>query len=395
MPFIVTKSVNTGLKLLGFKVEVKAQRYIATTVRNRIQSQVSRKLCSSLNDQFSSLNVVFFGTDQFSSHLLRGVANLRLQGVINRIQVITRSTKPCGRNLKQLKEPPIVQEVERLGIGSPIRCDTRDDMLKLRTITPVFDLILSVSFGKLIPQELIHDVKWALNVHPSLLPRYRGSSPIQYTLMNHDRYTGVSIQTLHPTKFDQGSIIAQTEPIDTNGLLKLGFISEYEDLVPIKVRILMDQLGIIGSRLLVDVIRKRSFCEKLPLSKYESSIAPKITSSMHRIHWSNALVSDVLGKHYGLGALYAFKTVLPKKKTVPVLRRVIFHDIQFCADTEHIGPSGAFVYDAANNRLLVKLCDGIIAVRSIQIEGYKPETAAKFMMSYRKRCGSLIEQQFC
>ena len=72
-----------------------------------------------------------------------------------------------------------------------------------------YDFIISASFGYLIPSKLIQHSDHSLNMHPSLLPRYRGSSPIQHALYNRDQYTGVSIITLDPTRFDKGIILKQ------------------------------------------------------------------------------------------------------------------------------------------------------------------------------------------
>ncbi|KAK4958663.1 Methionyl-tRNA formyltransferase [Elasticomyces elasticus] len=76
--------------------------------------------------------------------------------------------------------------------------------------TPI-NLIIAVSFGRLVPPRLLSAAEYGgLNVHPSLLPDLRGPAPLQWTLLHRMTHTGVTLQTLHPQHFDQGTILAQT-----------------------------------------------------------------------------------------------------------------------------------------------------------------------------------------
>jgi methionyl-tRNA formyltransferase len=75
-----------------------------------------------------------------------------------------------------------------------------------------FNLAVVVSFGYFLPVSILRRFKLGtLNVHPSLLPKYRGSSPIQYSILNRDKSTGISIIDLNPDKFDAGKVLNQTE----------------------------------------------------------------------------------------------------------------------------------------------------------------------------------------
>ena len=109
-----------------------------------------------------------------------------------------------------------------------------------------YDYIVSASFGYLIPKKLIEHSDCSLNMHPSLLPKYRGSSPIQHTLYNKETETGVSIITLDPIKFDKGLILKQE---------KLENSIENETYAS-----LSEKLAYLGGKLLGDVILNYKDC---------------------------------------------------------------------------------------------------------------------------------------
>jgi methionyl-tRNA formyltransferase len=113
-------------------------------------------------------------------------------------------------------------------------------------------------------------------VHPSLLPRYRGAAPIHHTILNHDKETGVTVQTLDLAKFDHGKILAQSDPP-----LQIG---ENEGYNALRARLAEE-----GARLLVDVLRRGDFrnpeFEGIKTS-WEPSLARKVGDTEKHIDWS-------------------------------------------------------------------------------------------------------------
>ncbi|SCU87579.1 LAMI_0D06634g1_1 [Lachancea mirantina] len=341
------------------------------------------------------LNVLFFGSDQFSIHSLRKLCELRIEPdpVVKQLQVVTRSTKNCGRDLSVTREPPIVPACEELGLKPALRCESADDMLGFVrdvAIAGGFNMIIAVSFGKLIPAGLLENLPYSLNVHPSLLPRYRGSSPIQQTLLNRDPETGVSVQTLHPSRFDQGALVAQSKPLSTETLVAKGKTSTFDTPVPPKVAALMDQLGVVGAELLSDVLREglyRQTTDILSRPQYAESYARRIKTTDKRINWATDHVDTVMAKRDALGALYAFVSARGKH-LLPEQKRVIFHSLdRYRGECDLPNLSGAFDYDPALECLVIRLGDGTkFSCDLIQLQGFKPEPAAQFMKSLRKRC---------
>lgn len=340
------------------------------------------------------LNVIFFGSDQYSAHSLIALSNLLRSKYINSLQVVTRSPKPSGRYLSHIREVPIVSVNDELKLPPVIRCDSKKDLQGLASNPEMnFNMLIAVSFGKLIPENLIEKVGGnAFNIHPSLLPKYRGSSPIQYTLLNRDKYTGVTIQTLHPKKFDHGEIIKQTEPLEVEQLLKLGSVSNFEEDVPEKVAILMDQLGLKSGSLLMEMIKTGSF-EAMKTPEWEASNAPKITTDMKRIQWENESKVEILAKNDALGQLFAFKSALPKRKKDVVEKRIIFPKL-FSVSDNVIRSPGEFSFDEDNNMLIIQCQDGEVGTTSIQFEGFAVETIDVFLKRLAKRCGKACSTKF-
>lgn len=339
------------------------------------------------------MNVLYFGSDEFSIHSLRALSELKGKSV-GKIQLVTRPPKWCGRSRSVLKDVPIVEVARALEMPPALTCDSRQDMLRLREIVrrEQYNMIMAVSFGKLIPAELLADVSYSLNVHPSLLPRYKGASPIQHTLLNNDEYTGVTIQTLHPHHFDHGSIVAQSLPIKLKDLLARDTVSQFNEGFPRRTAILMDQLGLQGASLLKQVINEKLYLQPpIQESQYVPSYAPKITSQMKKLDWQKDSAETALNKLETMGPLYAFKQVEPRKnKTMTdgkALKRVIFHKFLVVPELETKLKAGEFMYDHRTESVYIQCCEGALQLRELQFEGYKIENAKQFMASLRKRCG--------
>ncbi len=151
-------------------------------------------------------NFIFFGTSNFAVLLLDGLKSF---GITPKI-IITTPDMPAGRNLV-LTPPPVKIWAEE----NKIEC-LQPDKLKDPTFIEILknaqaDYFLIAAYGKIIPNEILTIIpQKVLNIHPSLLPSYRGSSPIQYQIMNNDSHVGTSIMIIDE-EIDHGPIIAQGE----------------------------------------------------------------------------------------------------------------------------------------------------------------------------------------
>ncbi|CDH09304.1 related to Methionyl-tRNA formyltransferase,mitochondrial [Zygosaccharomyces bailii ISA1307] len=356
------------------------------------------KAAQFISKRWHSLNVLYFGSDEFSIHSLKALNDLK-GGPVSNIQVVTRPSKWCGRSKSVLKEVPIVKAARSLGMPEAITCDSRKEMLELNELVHQkhFNMVMAVSFGKLIPAELLAGVPYSLNIHPSLLPRYKGASPIQHALLNDDEYTGVTIQTLHPCHFDQGAIVAQSPPLNLQDLLAKGTVSQFSESYPRRTAILMDQLGLEGGSLLEKVISDKLYVHPgVYQPPYEPSYAPKITSQMKRLDWLKDSAKIALNKLETLGPLYAFKEIEARKnmktKDEVSLKRVIFHRFHVIPAQNWGLTPGQFTYHDTTKSLYVQCHEGALQLHDLQFEGYKIENAKQFMASLRKRCGTKLSK---
>lgn len=315
------------------------------------------------------LRVAFFGSDDFSICSLHSVLKLQERGLIASLDVIAKHPKHTGRDLKTLTDVPIVHVAESLGVPV-VRAESNAEIAAL--ISRKYSMAVAVSYGKLIPSTFLNSVEYSLNVHPSLLPRYSGASPLQFALLNHDETTGVTVQTLHPTQFDKGTIVAQREGIS---------IFPDETLDSLRAR-----CAIAGAKLLSEVIESRAYQNPSFAPKYEYSYASKITPQMSQINW-NTPAEQILRRYNTLGPLYTFKEINVKKRRKPQVhewRRVILSDINRGDDDLGLTPGE---FRSVGGKLLVQAADGSISVNSLQMQFEKKEPAMKFLSSLPKRAG--------
>ncbi len=164
-----------------------------------------------------TMRIVFMGTPDFAAVILRAVANWDGGSVV---AAYTQPDRPAGRG-KQLKRSAVKVAAEELGIPvfQPVDFKDESDVADLASLRP--DVLVVAAYGLLLPQKVLDIPRYfPLNVHGSLLPRYRGAAPIQRAVMNGDAVTGVTIMKME-AGLDTGPMLLQQavsiEPEDTAG----------------------------------------------------------------------------------------------------------------------------------------------------------------------------------
>lgn len=296
------------------------------------------------------MRIAFFGSDRFSFESLVAVHRLT-----PKISVITRKLKPQGRGQRNIMIPPIVEYAKTHGLMWN-EVENVEDFENINA-----DLAVAVSYGHLIPSSFLKRVKMGLNVHPSLLPALRGAAPIQRAIMRQLPYTGVSVQTLHPTKFDQGEVL---------------WHSRHEILGPRETtNTLSARLAVMGAAGLSDVIRNIDTVE--PLSPVEhSSRAPIIARSEFQLIFTNtASVEDARGR--ALGKLW-FENELPNGKRI----RTNVSNFVPVADTMN---SGDPLIQLPDDVLGIRCGDGrYIGAKRVTLAGSRHEGANGYLKKASK-----------
>ncbi|KAL1931459.1 hypothetical protein VTP01DRAFT_9601 [Rhizomucor pusillus] len=245
-------------------------------------------------------NVLFFGTDDFAVTHLKALVTEKGKenSCINSIDLVCPPDRWTGRKNKIHTPSPTKGLAELYSLPvfhTPEAAKTLDDWHI--PSEKQYDLGIVVSFGYFIPPRIIQQFKYgAINVHPSLLPKYRGAAPIQHTILAGDDETGVTVQELHPEKFDAGRILNQ----------KIVNIREHAP----RYRTLKDQLAGVGSRLLVDTLQNLDHCKANAKVQDESqaSTAPKIKKEWSIIDWDEMEAWQVEQLHRAIGDQYPLRT---------------------------------------------------------------------------------------
>ncbi len=152
------------------------------------------------------MNIVFWGSSDFSVPSLE-----LLYQKHNVLAVVTNPDACCGRGLKDIVSTPVKKFAIEKNISILQPCNLKDKEFIDNLFSFNADIYVIVSYGMIIPEEIIFHPKYhSINLHASLLPKYRGASPIQYALLNGDEITGNTVQFI-TKELDKGDIIIQSE----------------------------------------------------------------------------------------------------------------------------------------------------------------------------------------
>jgi methionyl-tRNA formyltransferase len=313
----------------------------------------------------AELKLIFMGTPELSCASLESLLEapgFRVQGVV------TQPDRRRGRELK-LHPSPVKQLAARRGLPvlQPERARDEAFVAELRRLGP--DLIAVTAFGQLLPQTMLDLPRYGcLNVHTSLLPKYRGAAPIQWALLKGEAQTGVTIMKMD-AGLDTGPILArQATPIGP------------ED----DSQTLHDRLGVMGAGLLVRTIRDYVAGSITPTPQPEtgSSCAPKIKKLDGRIAWTDpapAIWNRVRALIPWPGAF----TFLPSRPQ-PLLLKVWQAQV-----LEASGPPGQ-VLQAGKTGLVIACGQQALRVLSLQREGGRRLSAQEFLAGHALQPGQTV-----
>ena len=213
-----------------------------------------------------STSVVFMGTPEFAVPILQSLIDNPEYDVQ---AVLTQPDHHIGRK-RTLHQSPVKELAEQYNIEvlQPAKLSKSPEMEKIISLQP--DLMITAAYGQFLPTKLLAAAKIAaINVHGSLLPKYRGGAPIQYSIINGDKETGVSIMYM-VKKMDAGDIISQRsipiEDTDDSGTM-------------------FKKLGLLGRDLLLETLPKLISGDVNPVAQDPDKVvfSPNITSEQEQI----------------------------------------------------------------------------------------------------------------
>lgn len=219
------------------------------------------------------MNIIFMGTPDFAVPCL----NALIESGETVSAVFTQPDKPKGRGYKLT--PPPVKEIaltHNIPIYQPISLKKGEDgenaLKVIRDISP--DLIIVVAYGKLLPKEILDAPKYyCINVHASLLPKYRGAAPIQWSVLNGEKETGVTTMLM-------------AEGLDTGDMLLSRSVEIGENETASELH---DRLAKLGSKVLIDTLDAVKSKSLTPISQDDKSCyAPMLTKDMCPIDFTRS-----------------------------------------------------------------------------------------------------------
>ena len=243
------------------------------------------------------------------------------------------------------------------------------------------NLVIAVSFGLLVPARILNGAQYGgLNVHPSLLPDLRGPAPIIHTLLKRRSHTGLTLQTMHPTQFDHGTILAQTQSPGT---------PVPADSTPDS---LLDILGPLGAELLCRGIDDATFVP--PVKDVRADFAeakhvdhaPKVTPEDRRINWTTLTSDEILLRDRVLGRLWDNKTYsecLPHRSPKRVTFQGPWHTLDHSGAPFTAGtPLTVHGSDSKAASLAIMTSDGkAISPASVTVEGERKGNGVKALLN--------------
>lgn len=309
------------------------------------------------------MKAVFMGTPDFAVGALRRL----YEDGHEILAVVTQPDKPQGR--KMVMTPPAVKaEALRLGLPvyQPKKIRDAESIAYLEKLAP--DVIVVAAFGQIIPKAILDLPKYGcLNIHASLLPKYRGAAPIQWAIIDGEKETGVTIM-----RMDEG--------LDTGDMLTKCIVPITEEETGGS---LFDKLSTAGAELLSTTL-KRLETEEIPGEKQPAesptAYAGMIKRDTGRIDWTkDAAYLERLVR--GLTPWPGCSTGLHDKQLKLWKCRV------GAAGTE--GAPGT-VCEVKKDALCVQTGDGVLEILELQLEGKKRMDAATFLRGYKVETGTVL-----
>ena len=306
------------------------------------------------------MRIVFMGTPEFAVPSLKALAESRDEVAA----LVAQPDKPKGRGLKPAPPPTkIVAEQFGIPVLQPSGIRTEEFLNELAALNP--DLICVAAYGKILPKAVLELPRFGcLNVHASLLPKYRGAAPVNWAIVRGEKVTGITIMQMDEG-MDTGDILLKREmPID------------YDDTG----ETLTEKLSLAGAELLLQAIAelKKGYLQPLKQDETAATYAPMLKKEDGRVDWSKPageIRNQIRGMLPWPGA-YTYSN----EKMIKIYKAAV---------AEGEGKQGE-VIDAPQGVLRVMTGEGALDILELQLEGGKRLDAKAFLSGRRIEPGAVL-----
>lgn len=315
------------------------------------------------------LNILFMGTPDFARESLEALYNAKH----NIIGVVTNIDKPKGRGRKVAISPVKEFAIEKnIPIYQPEKVRNNPEFIEeVKKLNP--DVICVVAYGKILPKELLEIPRFgSINVHGSLLPKYRGAAPIQWAVLNGDKKTGITTMYMEQG-MDTGDMILKEE-------VEIGDNETTGEL--------WERLSKIGGRLLVKTLEQiENGTVKRIKQGPDFTMAPMLNKEMSKIDWETKTAEEIKNLVRGLNPIMGAYTFLEGKKLkfwrVESLtdEKMLeeFPDLKEYEEKFYELYPGTILFSDPKIGLYIKAEKGCVKVLEIQPENGKKMNAADFL----------------
>lgn len=306
------------------------------------------------------LNILFMGTPDFAKESLEAIYSAGY----NILGVVTNPDKPKGRGMKETCSPVKQFALDKsIRVYQPIKVKNNQEFIdEIKSLNP--DVICVVAYGKILPKEILDIPRLGcINVHGSLLPKYRGAAPIQWAVLNGDKKTGITTMYMD-VGMDTGDMILKEEVT----------IGENETTGE-----LWDRLSKIGGNLLVETL-KQIENGTAPREKQGENftLAPMLDKEMAKIDWENQTAIQIKNLVRGLNPIMGAYTFLNGKK-IKFWKVDIAKNIAYDPENIKMFRNGTVLVSDQRDGLFIKTKDGILRVLEIQGENAKRMNIGDFL----------------
>jgi methionyl-tRNA formyltransferase len=309
------------------------------------------------------VKIVFMGTPDFAVPSLE----MLIKEGYDVIAVVTQPDKPKGRGNK-MSAPPVKEFAAEHGITvlQPAKIKTPEFIQEIRDLGP--DLLITAAYGKIISKELL-DVPTlgCINVHGSLLPAYRGAAPIQWSVINGEKVTGITTM-FTDVGVDTGDMLLKRE-------LEIGPDTTAGEL--------HDKMAILGAEVLKDTLieLKNGVLKRQPQDDSLSSHVPMITKEIGLIDWSKS-AQQVHNLVRGTNPWPGAYTFLNESKM-----KVWKTSIAVCNNQTH---SVGEIVQVNDEGILVKCSDGYIMIQELQFDSSKRMKVSDYIRGHKIDTGEKL-----
>ena len=316
------------------------------------------------------MRIIFMGTPEFAVPVLESLINSRHEVVA----AVTQPDRPKGRG-KNMQFSPVKEcaLAHNIPVMQPVNVSVPEVIDELRAYEP--ELIVVVAFGQFVTKKIREMPKYGcINVHASLLPKYRGAGPIQWAVINGEKESGVTTMYMC-REIDKGDMLLKDtvtlDPKETGDSLH-------------------DKLSMMGGPLLLKTIDQleNGSAVRIPQCEEESTYAPKLEKTMGNIDWTmdaDRIERLVRGLNSWPGTFTKIHGKTVKIWDCDVIRQETLTENQAAAT-----PGTVIVSE--KDQLIVKAGNGALSLRMLQPEGKKNMTVDAYLRGYPIAQGELFTQ---